>query len=43
VTTYIVLLTTSGAASWPLLTPSEKLNCSRRLPTFSGRISFIAE
>ena len=33
VTIYIVLLTTSGAASCPRLTPVEKVNSTRRLAT----------
>src|SRR5437016_10556908 len=38
VTTYIVLFTTSGAASCPRFTPSEKVKATRSAPTFVALI-----
>src|SRR2546421_1363271 len=38
VTTYIVLLTTSGAASWPRFTPSESVEATRSAPTLDALI-----
>ena len=40
---YIVLSATIGAASWPLLTASEKVNTGSRLLHVLGVISVSAE
>ena len=42
VTTYIVLPTTSGAASWPLSTPVEKVQATLSCLTFPALISVEA-
>ena len=42
-TIYIVLSATIGAASSPLLTPSEKVNCGCRCLDVCGVISVSAE